>query len=58
MIIEISGRLFLYEIIVTRERRKAGMNTQILNKTYGNRKTGYADYFAKMNKMTAREKVG
>lgn len=34
------------------------MNTQILNKTYGNRKTGYADYFAKMNKMTAREKVG
>ena len=34
------------------------MNTQILNKTYGNRKTGYVDYFAKMNKTPVAEKVG
>lgn len=34
------------------------MSTQILNKTYDNHKTGYVDYFAKMNKTLVAEKVG
>ena len=34
------------------------MSIQILNKTYGNRKTGYVDYFAKMNKTPVVKKVG
>lgn len=52
------GHLFLYEIQVTRGRRKAGMRIPFLNKIIENRKAGYADYFVKMNKTPVEEKVG
>lgn len=49
---------FVRFVLFIRGRRKTEMRIQFLNKTSNKHKTGYVDYFVKMNKTTVDEKVG